>query len=147
MKLQQFATKNCVLFTHQKILRSMFPYSWIFALKHTIDPRPKLDNSKLGSTQQQKIRWHWHVARIISSQKIYGLYARKHHIVEMRGDVTDAGRPTTTEDIELLSQWKLEAESRNYFGPYQYLVEFDEYWGEPLTATSPTGVMWTNNWT
>ena len=23
---------------------------------------------------------------------MYGLYARKHHIVEMRGDVTDAGR-------------------------------------------------------
>ena len=52
----------------------------------------QLDNSKLGSTQQQKICWHWHVARIISSQKIYGLYARKHHIVEMRGDVTDAGQ-------------------------------------------------------
>ena len=57
----------------------------------------KLDNSKLGSTQQQKIWWHWHVARIISSQKIYGLYARKHHIIEMRGDVTDAGRQTTNE--------------------------------------------------
>ena len=53
-----------------------------------------LDNSKLGSTQQQKICWHWNVARIISSQKIYGLYARKHHIVEMRGDVTDARRQT-----------------------------------------------------
>ena len=59
----------------------------------------ELDNSKLGSTQQQKICWHWHVARIISSQKIYGLYARKHHKVEMRGDVTDAGQTTTTEDI------------------------------------------------
>ena len=62
----------------------------------------QLDNSKLGSTQQQKICWHWHVARIISSQKIYGLYAQKHHIVEMRVDVTDAGRTTnerrTTED-------------------------------------------------
>ena len=51
-----------------------------------------------------------------SSLKIYGLYARKHHIVEMRGNVTDAGR--TNDDveqlkIELLSQWKLEAESRN----------------------------------
>ena len=36
----------------------------------------------------------------ISSQKIYGLYGLKHHIVEMRGDVTDAGQPTdrTTED-------------------------------------------------
>ena len=59
----------------------------------------KLDNSKLGSTQQNKICWHWHVARIISSQKIYGLYARKYHIVEMRGDVTDAGRKNErTED-------------------------------------------------
>ena len=38
-------------------------------------------------------------------------------IVEMRADVTDAGQKTkqTTEQlkIELLSQWKLEAESRN----------------------------------
>ena len=65
-----------------------------------------IDSSKLGSTQQQKICWHWHVARIVTSQKIYGLYARKHHIVEMRGDVTDAGQ-TTNDDkqlkIELLS--------------------------------------------
>ena len=75
----------------------------------------KLDNSKLGSTQQQKICWHWHVARIISSQKIYGFYGRKHHKVEMRGDVTDAGRPNNEQlKIELLSQWKLEAESRNF---------------------------------
>ena len=74
----------------------------------------KLDNSKLGSTQQQKICWHWHVARIISSQKIYGLYGLKHHIVEMRGGVTDAGQPNEqTLKIELLSQWKLEAEFRN----------------------------------
>ena len=52
----------------------------------------KLDNSKLGSTQQQKICWHWLVARIIYSKKIYGLYGWKHHIVEMRGGVTDAGQ-------------------------------------------------------
>ena len=58
-----------------------------------MNEKRKLDNSKLGSTQQQKICWHWHVARIISPQKIYGLYARKHHIVEMRGDVTNAWRP------------------------------------------------------
>ena len=30
------------------------------------------------------------VARIISSQKIYGLYGLKHHTVEMRRGVTDA---------------------------------------------------------
>ena len=53
----------------------------------------KLDNSKLGST----------VARIISSQNIYGL---KHHIVEIRGGVTDAGQPNEVK-IELLSHWKL----------------------------------------
>ena len=31
---------------------------------------------------------------IISSQKIYGLYGLKHHIVEMRRGVTDAGQRT-----------------------------------------------------
>ena len=37
------------------------------------------------------------------------------HIVKMRGGVTDAGRTTNnrTVQIELLSQWKLEAEFRN----------------------------------
>ena len=33
--------------------------------------------------------------------EIYGLYAQKHHILQMRGDVTDAGRTPeqrTTED-------------------------------------------------
>ena len=30
----------------------------------------------------------------MSSHKIYGLYGLKHNIVEMRGDVTDAGRTT-----------------------------------------------------
>ena len=35
--------------------------------------------------------------------------------MEMRGDVTDAGQPTDeTLKIELLSPWKLEAESRNW---------------------------------
>ena len=29
---------------------------------------------------------------MISSQKIYGLYGLKHHIVEMEGGVTDAGQ-------------------------------------------------------
>ena len=54
-----------------------------------------------------------YVARIISSQKIYGLYGLKHHIVEMRGGVTDAGQTNErTLKIELLSQWKLEAEFR-----------------------------------
>ena len=38
------------------------------------------------------------VARIISSQKIYGLYGLKHEIVEMRGYVTDAGQTTHSED-------------------------------------------------
>ena len=38
---------------------------------------------------------------MISSQKIYGLYAPKHRIVEMREDVTDVGQTNdklTTED-------------------------------------------------
>ena len=39
----------------------------------------------------------------------------KHHIVEMRGGVTDAGRTIKQRTVktELLSQWKLEAEFRN----------------------------------
>ena len=47
---------------------------------------------------------------------VYGLYRLKHHIVEMRGDVTDAGQTNKrrqTLKIELLSRWKLEAEFRN----------------------------------
>ena len=94
----------------------------------------KLDNSKLGSTQQQKICWHWHVARIISLQKIYGLYARKHHIVEMRGDVTDAGRTTEQLKIELLSQWKLEAESRKN----SVLIRFSDFsvWGNCIKGAN-----------
>ena len=51
---------------------------------------------------------------MISSQKIHDLYGLKHHIVDMRGGVTDAGRTNKqTLKIELLSQWKLEAEFRN----------------------------------
>ena len=34
-------------------------------------------------------RW---IVGVISFQKIYGLYGLKHHIVEISGDVTDAGR-------------------------------------------------------
>ena len=46
---------------------------------------------------------------VISFQKIYGLYGLKHHIVEIRGDVTMRDKQVK---IELLSQWKLEAEFR-----------------------------------
>ena len=43
------------------------------------------------------------------------MYGLKHQIVEISGDVTDAGRTTKrTLKIELLSQWKLEAEFRNF---------------------------------
>ena len=92
----------------------------------------KLDNSKLGSTQQQKICWHWHVARIISSQKIYGLYGWKHHIVEMRRDVTDAGQPIEQRQvkIELLSQWKLEAESRKKSDSSKNVSDMADWVGE-----------------
>ena len=71
--------------------------------KYLVKNRYILDNNKLASTQQQKICWHWHVARIISSQKIYGLYARKHHIVEIVGDVTDAGR---TNERTTTNKWR-----------------------------------------
>ena len=38
----------------------------------------------------------------ICSQKIYGLYGLKHHIVEMRGGVTDAGR--TNDERQTISE-------------------------------------------
>ena len=41
------------------------------------------------------------IVGVISFQKMYGLYGLKHHIVEISGDVTDAGRTderTTRED-------------------------------------------------
>ena len=38
------------------------------------------------------------IVGVISFQKMYGLYGLKHHIVEISGDVTDAGRPRTRED-------------------------------------------------
>ena len=42
-----------------------------------------------------RIWWWWHVARIISLQRIYGLYGLQPHIVEISGDVTDAGQTNT----------------------------------------------------
>ena len=41
------------------------------------------------------------IVGVMSFQKMYGLYGLKHHIVEISGDVTDAGR--TGRRIELLS--------------------------------------------
>ena len=41
------------------------------------------------------------IVGVISFQKIFGLYGLKHHIVEISGDVTDAGRTdgrTTSKD-------------------------------------------------
>ena len=41
------------------------------------------------------------IVGVISFQKMFGLYGLKHHIVEISGDVTDAGRTdkqTTSED-------------------------------------------------
>ena len=38
------------------------------------------------------------IVGVISFQKMYGLYGLKHHMVEMGGGVTDAGRMTKIED-------------------------------------------------
>ena len=38
------------------------------------------------------ITGHQWIVRVISFQKIYGLYGLNHHIVEISGDVTDAGQ-------------------------------------------------------
>ena len=83
----------------------MIPMIWLtlaclhFACLHqTSVSLNKLDNRNWAQLSNRRYVDTKHVARIISSQKIYSLYARKHHIMEMRGDVTDAGRTTKTED-------------------------------------------------
>ena len=54
---------------------------------------------------------HW-VVGVMSFQKTYGLYGLIHHIVEISGDVTDAGRTNERTNkqgkIGLLIQWKLD---------------------------------------
>ena len=46
---------------------------------------------------------------MISSLKIYGLYGQKHHIVEMRGGVTDAGQTTKQPNNEDRATQPMEA--------------------------------------
>ena len=64
---------------------------------------------KLAESWQKVGRY---IARIISSQKIYGLHGLKHHIVEMRGGVTrrDDNDEQTREDsaTQPLGCWKAE---------------------------------------
>ena len=38
------------------------------------------------------------IVGVMSFQKMYGLYGLKHHIVEISGDVTDAGRDGRTSE-------------------------------------------------
>ena len=40
---------------------------------------------------------------VMSFQKMYGLYGLKHHIVEISGDVTDAGRDGRTSEYRAIS--------------------------------------------
>ena len=68
----------------------------------------KLDNSKLGSTQHM-LTLTCCQDHILTPQKIYGLYGLKHHIVEMRGGVTDAGRTNKRTNIEDRATQPMEA--------------------------------------
>ena len=43
------------------------------------------------------MNWNEDMMTLTCCQEIYGLYGLKHHIVEMRGGVTDAGQ-TNSED-------------------------------------------------
>ena len=70
------------------------------------------DDMTIYDDHHMIIWWWWHIARIISSHKIYGLYGLKHHIVEIRGDVTMRDDERTTEDRATQPKWKLEAEFR-----------------------------------
>ena len=44
------------------------------------------------------------IVGVISFQKMYGLYGLKHHIVEISGDVTDAGRTNEQQFVEYFKQ-------------------------------------------
>ena len=48
------------------------------------------------------------IVGVMSFQKMVGLCGRKHHIVEISGDVTDAGGTDEQGKIELPSQWMLD---------------------------------------
>ena len=91
-----------------------------------------------------RIWWWWHVARIISLQKIFGLYGLKPHIVEISGDVTDAGRTTTQTREDSATQpmdcWRLSLANSPLLsklwwgksGKYQrwkYKTHLNEMWG------------------
>ena len=49
-----------------------------------------------GSAGSGNVMGEWSVGQwivgVMSFQKMYGFYGLKHHIVEISGDVTDAGR-------------------------------------------------------
>ena len=49
------------------------------------------------------------IVRVMSFQKMYGLYGLKHHIVEISGDITDAGQDRTRRQVNmvLLSFWSV----------------------------------------
>ena len=88
-----------------------------------------------------RIWWWRHAARIISLQKIYGLDGLEPHIVEISGDVTDAGQTNDKQGkIELLSQWMLEAEFRNKF--HHILNEFIYHSDNPWSPKQPRSLFW-----
>ena len=60
-----------------------------------------------------------------SSQKIYGLFGLKHHIVEIIGDVTDKRQQGK---IELLSQWMLDGWVLLQKLSYKYLKNIFTFW-------------------
>ena len=46
------------------------------------------------------------IVGVISFQKVFGLYGLKHHIVEISGDVTDAGGTTSEDRATQLLIWE-----------------------------------------
>ena len=47
------------------------------------------------------------IVGVIGFQKMYGLYGLKHHIVEISGDVTDAGRTTSATQLFICEKLSL----------------------------------------
>ena len=100
-------TQNLWLISEKDILQTvafLWFSMWLLGLSGA---HWELDYVQLCETQIEDIQlriWHWHVARTISSQKIFGLYGVKHHIVEISGNVTDAGRRRQTNSEDRATQ-------------------------------------------
>ena len=95
-----------------------------------------------GSDGSVWVMGEWSVGQWIvdvrSFQKIFGLYGLKHHIVEISGDVTDAGREKQQAKIDLLSFWSVNrGVSQLYWLQFEVRLTTDLIWMFTLALVNP----------